>query len=152
MFAVGIDPGNSGGVAILEPAGNIFETYNFKDASEHEISDIFELIAGYKPDVFAYIEKVHSMPKQGVASSFTFGESFGFLKGMLTAHKIPYDLVTPQSWQKHMNCLTRGDKGVSKAKAQRLFPDWKITHANADAILIAQFCREKILPPYKVSK
>ena len=41
-----------------------------------------------------------------------------------------------------MKCLTKGDKNVTKSAAQRLYPDRKITHADADAILIARYCYE----------
>ena len=55
----------------------------------------------------AMIEQVHSMPKQGVASSFKFGRHYGFLLGVLTALGIPYQTVTPQKWQKAMGCLSQ---------------------------------------------
>jgi crossover junction endodeoxyribonuclease RuvC len=81
------------------------------------------------------------MPKQGVSSTFKFGVNYGFLRGMLTAHKIPFEEVTPQKWQKAMGCLSKGNKNVTKAKAQQLFPNLKITHKVADALLIAEYCR-----------
>ena len=90
----------------------------------------------------ATIENVHAMPKQGVTSSFTFGKNFGFLIGLLTACCIPYKFVTPQKWQKGMQCMTKGDKNISKAAAQRLWPKIKITHAIADSLLIAEYGRQ----------
>lgn len=81
------------------------------------------------------------MPKQGVASSFKFGRSYGFLIGLLTGLRIPYEFVTPQKWQKAMGCLTHGDKNISKAAAQRRWPNEKWTHATADAGLIAEYGR-----------
>ena len=92
--------------------------------------------------IFAMLENVHSMPKQGVASSFKFGRNFGNLEGLLTGSKIPFDYVTPQKWQKELGCLSHGDKNVTKSKAQRLFPHLKITHAIADALLIMEYCRK----------
>ena len=89
----------------------------------------------------AYIEKVGATPQMGVVSAFTFGRSYGWLLGVLDALRIPYEFVTPQKWQKAMGCLTGGDKNVSKAAAQRLWPSLKITHANADALLIAEYGR-----------
>lgn len=50
----------------------------------------------------ACLEKVHAMPGQGVTSMFTFGENFGFWKGFLAAHKVPYVLTTPQVWMKEI--------------------------------------------------
>ena len=84
------------------------------------------------------------MPGQGVASSFKFGQGFGHLEMALTASGIPHTYVAPQKWQKELQCLTKGDKNVSKARAQQLFPHIKVTHAIADALLIAEYCRRTI--------
>ena len=81
------------------------------------------------------------MPKQGVASTFKFGQSFGFLQGILIAAEIPFELVTPQKWQRYLGCRTKGDKNITKARAQELFPDIKCTHAVSDALLIAEYGR-----------
>ena len=45
----------------------------------------------------------------------------------------------PQVWQKALGCMTGGDKNVTKRRAQELFPGHKITHATADALLIAHY-------------
>jgi crossover junction endodeoxyribonuclease RuvC len=95
----------------------------------------------YDGQFFAIIEKVHSMPKQGVASSFKFGQSYGFLRGCLVASGIPFEEVSPQVWQKELGCLSKGDKNVTKARAQSLFPQLRITHATADALLICEYAR-----------
>jgi len=87
------------------------------------------------------VERVHAFPGAGVTGMFTFGNFYGFLRGILTASGIPHEFVQPEKWQKAMGCLTRGDKNVSKAAAQRLFPKIKITHAMADSLLIAEYCR-----------
>jgi hypothetical protein len=55
----------------------------------------------------------------------------------LVASGIPFERVTPAKWQRELGCLTKGDKNVTKRKAQELFPDVKVTHANADALLLA---------------
>lgn len=137
---IGIDPGKSGGIAVIEETSSgTLVTSQKLDATEADVSgylDVFALRAR-----FCLIEKVGATPQMGVCSAFTFGKSFGFLIGILTAHKIPYEFVTPQKWQKAMGCLTGGDKNVSKAAAQRLFPQVRFTHANADAVLLAEHCR-----------
>lgn len=61
----------------------------------------------------------------------------------LTAAGIPFDEVSPAVWQKYLGCLTGGDKNVTKAKAQQLFPHITVTHAIADAILIGEYLRRK---------
>ena len=84
------------------------------------------------------------MPKQGISSAATFMINYGQLQGILAALKIPYEFILPQVWQRSMGCLSGGDKNVTKTKAQQLFPNMKgITHALADALLIAEYGRRK---------
>lgn len=137
---IGIDPGKSGGIGVIEETSQgVLVTSQKLDATDADVSlflDQFALTAK-----FCFIEKVGATPQMGVCSAFTFGRSFGFLIGLLTAHRIPFDFVTPQKWQKALGCLTGGDKNVSKAAAQRLFPSVTFTHANSDAVLLAEYCR-----------
>lgn len=139
---IGIDPGASGAIAAhVTSLGGTFIHWNKNDATDTDLSMWLKMLIDGSTELFAIIEKVHSMPKQGVASSFKFGESAGFLRGLLVAHQIPFEYVTPQKWQQAMQCRSGGDKNVTKQAAQRLFPTEKITHANADALLLAEYCR-----------
>jgi len=121
----------------------MFHTINTCKLSETE-SDIWAWLneTVNMMNAVATIEKVHAMPKQGVTSSFTFGKNFGFLIGLLTAIQVPFKFVTPQQWQKGMQCLTKGDKNISKAAAQRLWSKVKVTHSIADSMLIAEYGRK----------
>ena len=139
MIYIGIDPGSSGAVSVIWDDGEPATQFHKLSEPEHDLIDYlkqFDLQSAK-----ATIESVHSMPKQGVASSFKFGKSFGFCLGVLTGLKIPYKLVSPQKWQAAMSCRTGGDKNISKAAAQRLWPAIKITHANADSLLLAEYGR-----------
>ena len=137
---IGVDPGKSGAIAFIPSRG---EPWVIKNTStDRDLSDAVEdAMREYTGQVFASIEHVHSSPQMGVKSAFTFGMSYGKLLMLLACHKVPYEPVTPRIWQGKMQCLTGGDKNVSKAKAQALFPDIKITHAIADALLIAEYGR-----------
>jgi hypothetical protein len=137
---IGIDPGQSGGISVLAD-GHAF-AYAMPD-TEADTSELLCEVLAHGGNPMCFIEAVHSMPKQGVASSFKFGRSYGFLRGLLIGLKIPFEEITPQTWQKEMNCRTGGDKNVSKAKAQQLWPNLKITHALADALLIAECARRR---------
>jgi crossover junction endodeoxyribonuclease RuvC len=95
--------------------------------------------------VLALLEQVSAMPKQGVSSTFKFGASYGLLQGLLVAHGVVWQTVTPRIWQSEMRCLTKGNKNVTKAAAQQLWPEEKITHATADALLLAELCRRRNL-------
>ena len=137
MTFIGVDPGMSGGVVWLED-GIPPTVCKFGDLTEGDISEVFSKLPVQS---FAILESVHSFPGQGVASSFKFGMNFGMLKGFLYGFGIPFELVTPQKWQKEIGCLTGGDKNISKTKAQQLFPQIKVTHAIADALLLAEYAR-----------
>lgn len=69
---------------------------------------------------FCVVEHVNAMPGQGVTSCFSFGRNFGFILGLLTAFRIPYELVRPQKWKKEFSCTS--DKNTSIEVAQRMFP------------------------------
>ena len=130
-MVIGIDPGQSGGIAFI---GNEVTAYKMPETER----DVYDLLEGYEGAV-VFLEKVHSMPGQGVASSFKFGRGYGFLRGVITALKYPLHDVTPIKWQRMLGCLTKGDKNVTKQKAQQLFPHIRITHATADCLLIAYY-------------
>lgn len=136
---VGIDPGWSGGVATLDETGKIESVLTFNGMTEQDI--IRAMLIACVDATACYIEKVHSMPKQGVASSFKFGWNYGMLRTMVISMQKPMYEVTPQKWQKRLSCMTKGDKNVTKARAQEFFPHIKVTHGNADALLIAEYGR-----------
>lgn len=142
MRFLGIDPGGSGAVVAL--AGQ----YTFEDGSRIAVQrldstekDVSDFIKEHSHETFAYLERAQSMPKQGVVSSFKFGVSYGFLRGCLVSHGIAFEEIGPRKWQTALGCLSGGDKNVTKARAQQLFPGIKVTHHIADALLIAEFCR-----------
>jgi hypothetical protein len=143
---IGLDPGQSGGIAII-PDNNPAKAWAIK--MPETLADLWDELSKHEPRwtgvegfvVHACLERVHSMPGQGVSSSFKFGQGFGHLEMALTAARIPFTYVTPQKWQKELQCLTKGNKNVSKARAQQLFPHIKVTHALADSLLIAEYCR-----------
>ena len=66
------------------------------------------------------IERVLSMPKQGVLSTFKFGVAYGMARAAVVALAIPYVLVTPGKWKRHFGLTS--DKELSRAMAIRLWP------------------------------
>jgi len=135
---IGIDPGKSGSIAFLPANG---EPWTIKlSETDHDIAGAL-IDANLGRESFAVLERVHSSPQMGVKSAFSFGQSFGKCEMLLAALGIPYELVAPAKWQGDMKCRTKGDKNITKAMAQRLFPNIKITHANADALLLAEYAR-----------
>ena len=135
MTVIGLDPGVNGGIAWLTGGKACAEKM------PDTLQDLWELLRDIASDgkCKAYLEQVHSSPQMGVKSAFTFGNGFGHLEMALTAAGIPFHRVRPQVWQKAMGCMTKGDKNVSKRRSQELFPSIKVTHAIADALLIAAY-------------
>jgi hypothetical protein len=134
---IGIDPGCNGGIAWITDGKACAEKM------PDTLQDLWELICDIKSigGCNAVIEQVHSSPQMGVKSAFTFGNGFGHLEMALTAAAIPFERVRPQVWQKALGCLTKGDKNITKRRAQELFPGIKVTHAIADSLLIAEYNR-----------
>lgn len=153
MLFFGIDPGAGGGIAVLHDDGSVRLVAKMPE-TERDMLDLIggEVSAGdLRSPARAVLERVWSSPQMGVASSFKFGVGIGLLRMALTAARIPFDEVTPQKWQKEMGCRAGasrategakgGDKNITKRRAQQLFPDQAVTHATADALLIATYCR-----------
>jgi len=141
MIHLGFDPGGSGGFAIVNHDGAFVHAQKFGDLTERDIWNAVKEFTLGNDIGLVMCEAVHSMPKQGVASSFKFGASYGFLRGILVASGVRYEFVSPQKWQTKLGCRTGGDKNKSKAAAQQRHPGEKITHAIADALLIAEYAR-----------
>ena len=155
MIWIGIDPGLTGAVAILgqpgAPGPIVVDTPTMKVGKRNEFNepmmrDIFECFTELEiRDAHVVIEKVHSMPKQGVASSFRFGMGYGLWLGMVVMSRLRYTLVTPQRWKKAMLNGMPKEKGASRVRAGQLFPeaDLKLVkhHGRADALLLAEYGR-----------
>jgi crossover junction endodeoxyribonuclease RuvC len=111
---IGIDPGLSGGIAMLQlgPMGEVINVEAVPmptrpgpagkgDVDGHCVATQIRAWQGRKLEIIsAAVESVHSMPKQGVASAFTFGKGYGKILGILEAYAIPLEEPTPQQWQK----------------------------------------------------
>ncbi len=148
---IGIDPGLSGAVAVLSAgrAAIVFDvpTIAVGKKREYNVPEMADILRCWRPD-HVYIEKVHSMPKQGVASSFNFGKGFGLWLGIVAALEIPHTLVTPQRWKGKMLDGQRKGKGDARLRATQLFPELagSLTRVKddgrAEALLIAAYGRD----------
>jgi crossover junction endodeoxyribonuclease RuvC len=149
MMILGIDPGAKGGMCLMDDDEKICHLMKTPE-TECDIKDqIRELAAIARSDgheVKALIEQVSAMPGQGVTSMFTFGRGYGFMRGVLISLAIPILEVHPKTWQKPLGVQPRNKeekkkafKNRLKAKAQQLFPGFKMTDAVCDAALIAKY-------------
>jgi hypothetical protein len=153
MIYIGIDPGLSGAVATI--SGTDVKLYDTPTAEtgkgtkrDYLIANMSSILYKIYEDSFCVLEAVHSMPKQGVASSFSFGRGLGIWEGILSAHNIPYAKVAPQTWKKAMIAdMPRDNKDSSRIAATRLFPNAvdmlsrKKDDGRAEALLMAEYGR-----------
>lgn len=142
MLYIGIDPGKHGALAVLNSDGTVrllqpFDEYGYSVA-----------LATLNDAVVCALEKVGAMPGQGVTSMFSFGDNFGFIRGLLAAYEIPYQLVPPVKWKKAFSVTA--DKGRSITAAHRLFPAESLLRTErsrkpddnmAEALLLAEYAR-----------
>ena len=142
MNHIGIDPGKNGGIALLQRDGSVVDVVKMP-ATDADIRDLLDEWTSEGIPTHAVLERVRSSPQMGVVSAFTFGQGYGALRMALACAEIPYEEVTPAKWQGALGCRTKGDKNVTKRKAQELFPSVKVTHAIADALLIAEWGRRQ---------
>lgn len=137
--SVGIDPGANGGIAYV--AGDDAYAEKFAKTPSGMLLQ-FERFARLEPRI-ALLERVHAMPGNGVTSMFNFGRSFGWVEMAMTVYfGSEPKTVRPPVWQEHTCGRTKGDKNVSKTYAQKLYPGIKVTHALADALLIATYAEQ----------
>jgi crossover junction endodeoxyribonuclease RuvC len=91
----------------------------------------------------AVIERVAAMPKQGVSSTFKFGQSYGAIRGVLAALRIQTHVVSPAVWKRYFRLDS--DKEKSRSLALRTFPKTpqhfarKRDHNRAEASLLAVY-------------
>tara|TARA_B100001142_G_C14045292_1_gene543675 strand:+ start:86 stop:580 length:495 start_codon:yes stop_codon:yes gene_type:complete len=158
MLIIGIDPGISGAICFFED-GRILDVLEMPSMTEgkknkkqvngsqiyNEISEKIKNID--KKNIKVVIEMVSAMPGQGVTSMFNFGQSFGILKGICSAMRLPMYFVRPAKWKKYFN-LINAEKDASRTRAIEIFPYFsselsrKKDSNKADAILIASFYYE----------
>lgn len=151
---IAIDPGMNGGIAKdinYDMGESIVRTFSIVSMPV-TIKDIITEVYIQPPsncDVTVYLEDVHTMPGQGIASSGKFMRGVGNLEAiaMCLGYKLIY--VRPQVWQKHFSLLTKkgesktAHKNRIKAFAQQRYPNIKVTLATADALAILEYAKDK---------
>ncbi len=135
---VGVDPGMDGTIGYTWGVGN-GEFWRFDRMTDQETWDVFSALSGLA--TAAALEKVGAMPGQGVSSTFKFGHGTGKVMAWLIAARFRWDYVTPAKWQGALRCKTGGDKKVTQAAAQKLWPHLKFNQKNSEGLLIAEYCR-----------
>ena len=146
---IGIDPGQSGGVAALDITGAVIDL-TAMPATRKQFYDWMNTVTTPYTKKLAAVECVHSMPKQGIASTFKFGKGYGEVLGIVTALQFEIHEPSPQLWKKTMLAgLDRSCKQSSIQAAENLFPAVNLVQPRcrkahdglAEALLLAEYCR-----------
>ena len=147
-LTIGIDPGLTGAIAILNTDGVIESLRDLPIVRDRSLawvdgSELQSIISAALRGrtAVAMVERVSSRPGQGIASSFLFGCGFGSILGVLQTRQIPLEFVTSPVWKKSYG-LSK-DKDASLHKARLLFPRAELNLAKhdgrAEALLIAHY-------------
>ena len=138
---IGIDPGLDGAMAKHDGQHAhyyIMPTIKVGGKREIDLIAVLHWFESLDADCFVAIEKVHSMPKQGVASSFTFGKGYGSLIGILVARAIPYIEVAPQTWKKAMMPDMQKNKEAAIYRIQQMHPEIALPKNKKHAVAVAE--------------
>ena len=147
MITIGIDPGNTGAIAVIDDTNSVVELHDMPlmaNGKKQQVNPaaLAEMLAPWRGYAVVRVERVSAMPGQGVSSMFNFGMGFGVIQGVVAALGMPVELVTPQSWKKKANLIGK-DKDNARTLAQQLYPSASLARkkdiGRADAILIARF-------------
>ena len=153
MIIIGIDPGLSGGIAVLDnnKVLDLFDMPVMADGKKNKkqlnsalLAKLIKESTSNSSESAVIVEQVNAMPGQGVTSMFNFGQTFGAIKGICATLELPIFFVRPSKWKKHFE-LINSSKDASRTKAIEMYPHLaeklskKKDVNKSDAILIARF-------------
>ena len=148
MRVLGVDPGITGAVALVRDGHLAVEDIPTMGDGKRRIinaTGLADIVRRWSPTL-AILERVHAMPKQGVSSSFRFGQSLGTIEGVLATLIISVRYVTPAGWKRHYRLPA--DKDAARLAAIQRYPHIadrlarKKDHNRAEALLIANWGTE----------
>lgn len=146
----GIDPGLSGAIALYNALDQTVSTvidmptYEINGKRELDLYAIGRFFDMHGETIrLAVIEQPGAMPKQGLSSTFKFGENCGIARMAVAAHFIPMKLARPAVWKKAMGLTA--DKDASRRLASQMLPAFSSMWARvkddgrAEAVLLAVY-------------
>tara|TARA_R110002072_G_scaffold273239_4_gene433954 strand:- start:1233 stop:1739 length:507 start_codon:yes stop_codon:yes gene_type:complete len=107
MIMIGVDPGQTGGIAVIKYNNGypvllsvidmpVVEVRNKKSLNAAEAH---AYLSSYYPGAWATVEEVSAMPKQGVSSTFQFGRMYGAIEGILDLNADELIYAKPNKWK-----------------------------------------------------
>ncbi len=126
---IGIDPGLTGAIAVIRENGATVTDLQSIDGQldlKQLRAEMFIAKVQHQEEVYIVIEDVHSMPDQGVASSFKLGRTYGRIEGLVYYFAQIWDgliiYVSPQRWKNSFGLINKRPKGspkLTKAESEK---------------------------------
>lgn len=150
-YIIGIDPGASGGIALVEKTSEGTHLRGVWDMPTVQIVGgkrrvnapmLADIISRLPTTALIISEQVSAMPGQGVVSMFAFGRAAGIVEGVAAGAGLDLELVLPVKWKRALDLIGK-DKSASRALAAEAFPKHAVSFARvkddgrAEAALIA---------------
>lgn len=171
MLYVGIDPGLSGAIGVIDNKDKFLSVFDAPIITQNKsgkkkkqlssngivaiISEIIGMAEGIE-NIHVTIEKAIVMPQiqgrnggQGTVSAFNFGYGAGIYEGVFAAMGVSFNVVFPATWKKEVfnNTGLGANKEFSIILAQQFYPEAKNClklkkhDGRAEAILLAGWGR-----------
>lgn len=163
MRILGIDPGITGGAAVVETSSPFdvprliaaIDLPTSGGAAKRRI-EVPALLAWVRQNnaQAAFIERAQAMPKQGSSSGFLYGRAVGAIEAVIQCAGVPLHIIEASAWKKRFNLkgpMSGGSKEDSRQRAILMFPEQaavlarKKDHQRAEAALIAVYGSEIII-------
>ena len=159
-FVVGVDPGRTGAVAVLDRDGDLEAVFPLDvfgtEPNAMEFAAQLEAI-GPVSEVFVGIEEPFANNRASSVSQMNQGIGYGVLLGVIGAGGYRHERIKPVDWKRSLglpmgkDLTTAQKKNNSREWASRLWPDsahnWAKTSQDglAEACLIAEHTRRRIV-------
>ena len=145
---IGIDPGISGGLAVIDLRGHM-KAYKCPSSSD-DMAVLFQMCIGRTAPskVKLLMERVWARPTNAVRAAFSYGTNYGQWLGIAASHEIKMNTAIPVEWIRWVGCPKSLKKDVRKRwlkeRARELYPKInKLTLATSDAILITHYAQKE---------
>lgn len=154
MRVVGIDPGSTGAIALLDEVSHVWDLVTVKIGSVNIVSpqSLRNRILEIGPVDHIFVEEVHANA-MSYKSNFTLGAALGVILGVCSTLERPVTRIKPKEWQAATGVSqvpAKERKNTHRQRAMELWPqledDLRLVkhHNRADALLIAEAGRKTL--------
>lgn len=157
MKIVGVDPGGTGALALLDgpqliavedmPVFQVKRGKGFKP--EIDVHSLVALLRTWAPEC-CWFERVGGMDGQSASAAFNFGRLAGMCEALVKASGARFEFSSPHIWKKGMG-LIHAAKDDARAMATNRWPEMADTFqrkkddGRAEAALLAEYGRQELL-------